>query len=119
MNINQEKIRSVVNDYVNGYLKAERSQMEKSFFIDANIYSSENGTLEKMQVKDWYLNLDERKKKNDLRQAKLDILSLDIEGVAAVAKISLTFESFKFFDFLSLLKLNNEWKIVGKIYSKN
>lgn len=44
------------------------------------------------------------------------IVSLDITNDAATVKLEDEFGSMKFTDYLSLLKIAGEWKIVSKLY---
>jgi len=47
----------------------------------------------------------------------LSITSVDITGDAASVKVVEVYDQSKYIDYLSLLKLNGEWKIVNKIYT--
>lgn len=44
------------------------------------------------------------------------IESIDITGNAAIAKIVLDYPTVKFTDYMTLLKIDGEWKIVNKSY---
>ncbi|HMU32620.1 MAG TPA: nuclear transport factor 2 family protein [Pyrinomonadaceae bacterium] len=44
------------------------------------------------------------------------IESIDIAGNAAIAKIVLDYPTVKFTDYMTLLKIDGEWKIVNKSY---
>ncbi len=52
-------------------------------------------------------------KKND-RTCR--ILSYDIDGTAAQAKVEIDFGTGMFHDYFNLLKIDGEWKIVSKIF---
>lgn len=54
---------------------------------------------------------DEEKRKDGRR-----IEAIDINGNAAVAKIVLDYPSVKFIDYMTLLKIDGEWKIVNKSF---
>ena len=45
------------------------------------------------------------------------ILSVDVTGDAAIGKIELDYPQAKLTDYMSLLKVDGEWKIVGKIFA--
>jgi len=49
---------------------------------------------------------------------KTRVTSIDISGNAANAKLEIEYPSFTFIDYMSLLKINGEWKIVSKIFYK-
>jgi hypothetical protein len=50
------------------------------------------------------------------RKSGRKIESVDINGNAAVAKIVLDYPTVKFVDYMTLLKINGEWKIVNKSF---
>lgn len=54
---------------------------------------------------------DEEKRKDHRR-----IEAIDITGNAAVARIVLDYPTVKFVDYMTLLKINGEWKIVNKSF---
>lgn len=52
----------------------------------------------------------------DKRKDRRKIEMIDIAGNAAVARIVLDYPSVKFVDFMTLLKIDGEWKIVNKTF---
>lgn len=48
----------------------------------------------------------------------IGIESLNIEGTAANAKIKIETETVILYDYMNMLKINGEWKIVSKIFSR-
>ena len=54
---------------------------------------------------------DEEQRKNGRK-----IEAIDVNGNAAVAKIILDYPTVKFVDYMTLLKINGEWKIVNKSF---
>lgn len=44
------------------------------------------------------------------------ISSVDVTGTAAVARVVLDYPNALFTDYLSLLKIEGEWKVVNKIF---
>ena len=110
-------IQETVKDYFQGYLKAEPETLLKAFHVEARLYSTDEGSLEKTEMADWLLNLRERREKGDIRQAEVRISGIDVTGDAAIAKTILRFSKFEFTDYLSLLQIQGTWKIVNKIYT--
>ena len=45
-------------------------------------------------------------------------MSYSYAGTAGTAVTEEEFDTFKYVDFLNLLKINNEWKIVSRVFSK-
>ncbi len=44
------------------------------------------------------------------------ITSIEYNGNAASARIEIDYETFRFIDYMNLLKIDGEWKIVSKIF---
>ena len=44
------------------------------------------------------------------------IVSVDVSGTAATAKIELDYPQTKFIDYMSLLKIKGEWRIAAKVF---
>ena len=49
---------------------------------------------------------------------KTRILSVKVQGNAAQAELEIEYDSFYFVDFMNLLKVDGEWKIVSKIFHR-
>ena len=116
MNEDKGNVKETIQKYVKGYLNAESDLIVEAFHSETRLYTVDDGKLEKTEMKDWLENIQVRKQKGDLRTAATEIVSIDITETAATAKITLTFLKFKFTDYLSLLLIAGQWKIVGKIY---
>lgn len=52
----------------------------------------------------------------DEAQRKRWIESIDVAGNAGVAKVILDYPTTRFVDYLSLLKIDGEWKIINKTF---
>ena len=113
----EQKIKETIQTYVDGYLNAEKKLVASAFFHETRLYSVDGGKIDKTEMSDWLKNIDERKARGDIRKGKLEIGLIDITDDTAVAKIFLQFEKRVFTDYLSLLQVNGNWMIVGKIYS--
>jgi len=58
-----------------------------------------------------YLNL------NEPIKTKTKIVAVNLVGDAANAQLELEYETFYFIDFMHLMNINGEWKIVSKTYT--
>ena len=57
------------------------------------------------------------KNSNGVKPARtIEIVSLNVEGTAAQAKIKIETDKVIMYDYMNLLKLGEEWKIVSKIW---
>ncbi len=113
----KNEIKQVVETYFKGYAQAEPELLEQAFHPETRLYSgSEDGSLDRTEMSAWLENVRGRKAKGDLRQGTLEIASIDVVGDAALAKAVISFPKLQFTDFLSLIRIGGQWKIVGKIY---
>lgn len=109
-------IEEVIQNYFQGYQHADTALIQKAFHSDTKLLSVDEGKLDVTEMKDWLKNLEDRKLSGDIRIGELKILALDVTDFAASAKIQITFPNRVFTDYLSLLKIDGRWQIVGKIY---
>lgn len=116
MSRDAESIEQVIHNYFRTYLNADPDGILDSFHEDTRLLTADNGRLEKTEMSDWIENLKQRRAKGDIRSAKTEIIGIEHVGDMAFVKASLQFDTFVFSDYLSLLKIDGFWKIVGKIY---
>lgn len=109
-------IEIVIQDYFEGYQKADVGLIQKAFHQDTRLLSIDEGKLDVTEMKDWIKNLEDRHLRGDIRKGRLTITSIDVTNDTAVAKLKIRFEAFEFTDYLSLLKIEGKWLVVGKIY---
>jgi hypothetical protein len=110
-------IEQVIQNYFQGYQLAETSLIKKAFHSETRLLSVDNNQLDVTEMKDWLTGLEKRKLDGDIRKGELKVLSIDQSGDSAVVKLSIKFPKFSFIDYLSLLRIDEKWLIVGKIYS--
>jgi hypothetical protein len=83
------------------------------------MYSVRDGALAQRRLDEWLTAIAERApdppKPDDVRRR---IVSVDVTGDAAMAKLELGYPEATVTDYMSLLKLNGEWVIVGKIFDR-
>jgi len=109
-------IEQTIQNYFKGYQIAEAELIKKSFHEDVKLLSTTEGRLEITTLRDWLENLENRKLAGDIRIGELKIESIDQTVDTASVKLKIIFPHAEFTDYLSLLKLEGNWVIVGKIY---
>lgn len=109
-------IEAVIQDYFEGYQKADVTLIKNVFHPNVRLLSVDQGKLDVTEMNDWLRNLEDRHDRGDIRQGKLTIVSIDQTNETAVVKLKIQFEAFAFTDYLSLLNVKGKWIIVGKIY---
>lgn len=115
----------IEKSYFNGaFNEQDTKSMKEGFHPDFAIFSPNGTELKKYPITEWVASTERWKAspEYDKERAKADckIVSLDVTGVCASAKIEIR-ENGKLLwtDYLSLLKFENGWKIVTKVYNEH
>ena len=112
---NKEGVKATAMDYIEGTANGEIERIRRAFHKDAALYAVNNdGSLRRIPI-DQYIGYFKEGQKND-RQGK--IVSMDIVNDAANVKIEILSGQWKFTDYLLLLKLDGQWKIINKSYTR-
>lgn len=108
--------------YFNGaFNDLDTVSMRKGFHPDFAIFSANGNEISRYPIDEWIKGIEKMKKdpKFDRSRAKADckIVSLDVTEGCAAAKIEISKNGrLVFTDYLSLLKFDEGWKIVAKVY---
>jgi len=108
-------IRQAVQYYIDGHATGQREVMEQAFHESARLQSIRDGAVNVWPIED-YLAGSRGQPAADESERRRRVVSIDYHGTAAVAKIELDYPSVVFTDYMHLLKIGDEWKIVNKIY---
>ena len=108
--------------YFNGaFNDLDTESMRKGFHPDFAIFSAKGNDIGRYPIDAWIKSTEKRKQDPnfDKAQAKMDckIASLDVTEGCAAAKIEISKNGkMVYTDYLSLLKFEDGWKIVAKVY---
>jgi putative lumazine-binding protein len=110
-------IREVVQLYFDGIIKYDEDSLRKAFHPQANIIgTTDAGQADWEPFQQWVLYT--RGEAPDSTGRLNRIISIDITGRAAIAKTDLDWPHVHYVDYLSLLKIEGEWRIVNKIWNR-
>jgi uncharacterized protein (DUF2164 family) len=110
----EELITQTVNDYLEGGTNGEVERFKKAFFSDAIQKSVGKTGVTGMTVD----ALASKIKPNQKMERTTKIVSWSYAGTAATAVTETEYPTSKIIDLLNLLKVNDEWKIVSRVYSR-
>ncbi len=114
----KEAVKVPLENYIKAHATGDPEFARKAFHTEGNMIWIRDGKFA-MDNLDAFIKraftgkpaADEEKRKDHRR-----IEAVDITGNAAVARIVLDYPSVKFVDYMTLLKINGEWKIVNKSF---
>jgi hypothetical protein len=114
MRSDEDDIRAVVAEYVEGMVGADPERMRQAFHPRACVIGNFQGEMEWSTLEDFIAAVNDEGASSAPPQWK--VCSIDVEGDAASAKLEDTFAGMRFVDYLSLLKTPDGWRIVNKLY---
>lgn len=126
-NIQREQIDKTIRAYFEGYMTGNLEKLALAFdTTSANLYAikveeGKSSTIaHKLNevVKRWVKNVQNKPyTEADIKQSYYKILLLDVsDDKAAIAKIEIKLGQKRYIDYLSLYKINEQWKIISKTF---
>lgn len=111
----KEQITETLLHYIEGTADGSPERIKKAFHKDLNLYSIANDTLSITSGKKYIGYFKEGEKRNRIGK----IISIDVVNNAAMAKVEIDFPKGKrlYTDYMMLLKVKGEWKIIHKSYT--
>jgi hypothetical protein len=115
-NTEEAAARVPLENYFKGHATGDGAFMRQAFHPDAKICSNTAaGVLACLTAEEFAARFT-GKAPADEAQRKRTIERLDVTGDAAFAKLILDYPAVKFTDYMTLMKVNGEWKIMHKVY---
>ena len=112
-----EAVRQTVEDYLVGSYEGDVERLSKAFHAKASVIGNFGSKLTWMNLEDFLNWVKTSPKASDSDQPyDMSLVSLDVTGDAASAKVDDMFMGLKFTDYLSLVKVDGAWVIVNKTY---
>jgi len=112
-NADEQAVRACLENYMSG----DGDKVEKAFHPSATMkyVDAQNGEFKDVPIADYISRVKANPAKQD---RKIEIVALNIEGDAANGKIKIETDKAILYDYMNMLKVNGEWKIVSKIFSR-
>ncbi|MBA3351031.1 MAG: nuclear transport factor 2 family protein [Blastocatellia bacterium] len=111
----KDAARVPLENYIKGHATGDGEYMRKAFHTEGNLIFIREGKFSTRSFAE-YIGGFTGKPPADEAQRKRSIESIDVSGNAGVGKIILDYPTTRFVDYMSLLKIDGEWKIVTKIF---
>lgn len=111
----KEAVRVPLDNYLKGHATGDGEYFKKAFHTEGNLIFIREGKYTTRSFAD-YIAGASGKPAADEAKRKRWIESVDVSGNAATAKIILDYPTVRFVDYMSLLKINGEWKIINKSF---
>ncbi len=108
-----ERIEITLNYYLTGLVNNDAKTLTKAFHPTATMKWIGKDYKEVNAIKGLTEGMDGSPLKEKI---KTRVVSVNIAGNAASAQLEIQFPTFTYVDFMHVLKVDSEWKIVSKIF---
>ncbi len=107
-------VEKTLNYYLDGGTNRDFDLLKKAFHTTATMRYIRDGYQEVNAL----AFFESRMKPGPKSDRQTNIAYINISGVAANAKLEIVYPDYTFIDYMNLLKIDGEWKIVSKIFYK-
>ena len=112
-------IRQTVQYYFDGGKTRDTLTLRKAFHPDARMLFARDGKLVVVPIGEYITRVgSEPRKPGEVDSTERKVVSVDVVGDAAVAKLQLKRPTAVLIDYMSLLKVDGRWLIVNKIFTR-
>lgn len=111
----KDAVRVPLDNYLKGHATGDGEFMKKAFHTEGNLTFIRDGKFNTRSFAEYIAGFS-GKPAADESKRKRWIESIDVSGNAATAKLILDYPTVRFVDFMTLLKIDGQWKIVNKAF---
>ncbi|MGQ0650390.1 MAG: nuclear transport factor 2 family protein [Gemmatimonadaceae bacterium] len=111
----EREVRSALEHYLAGHATGDGAHYRLVFHPDSKLYFNRDGKFSTRTAEE-YISGASGKPAPDEAQRKRRIVSVDVVGDAAQAKIELDYPTTFFTDYFNLLRVDGKWMIVNKTF---
>jgi Putative lumazine-binding len=105
-----------LQNYVRAHETGNPELIRQAFTKDAKVIGYMGGKLISWSTEEYAARFSGKPAEDESKRVR-DVKLLSIAGDAAVGKVTLDYPTVKFVDFMSLLKIEGQWKIVNKSFN--
>ncbi len=112
----EAQVRAVVERYLHGLKFNNVKDFEAAFWPEARLFFvKKDGSIGQLTQQEWYRMFAGAEGKEE--EGTLTILAVDVTDNAASVKVIETYATSVYVDYLNMLHIGGEWRIVNKIYT--
>ena len=114
----EQAIKDTIQTYFDSMFESSSEKVHSAFHPNAKITGEINGELHEMSVVDFagFVESQQPSPREKGENARLEVVSLDVAGKTAVARVRDDYLGMTFLDTLSLLNTDGQWRIYNKLF---
>lgn len=106
-------VEQTVSYYLDGGTNNDFETLKKAFHKNATMKFVRNGEYIEVNALEFFKK---GMKPGPKSNRKTNISYINVTGNVASAKLEIEYETFSFIDYMNLIKVDGEWKVVSKIF---
>jgi len=112
------EVSAVLQTYFDGLYESDTAKLGRALHPRALYASATEGKLLHLTMEEYFPIVDKRPSPASRREARRDkVLSIEFAGpVTAFARVECAIGPKHFTDFLTLVRLDGEWRILSKVF---
>lgn len=108
-------VRIPLEAYLRGHATGDKEAFRRAFWPEARLWWVRDGQL-MTRTSEEYITGGSGRPAADEAQRKRRIVSVHVAGNAAIGIIELDYPATRFIDYMALLKVGDEWRIINKSF---
>ena len=117
---NEAAVRQAVQHYFDGGRNRDSVALRKAFHPEARMLFARDGKLVLVPIGDYIARVAaDRLEPGEVDSTVRRVVSVDVVGDAAIAKLELKRPDALLTDYMSLLEVDGRWVIVNKIFTRD
>jgi hypothetical protein len=108
-------IAKTIHLYFEGMMERDRSKLDQAFDPSTRLIGYRGDKFTVTPYEEWASGTAKGEKRNPA-DFKNNLIDIEIKGYTAVAKTELFWPGIYYYDFLTLIKVDRQWKIVHKTW---
>ncbi len=113
----REAIAATVQLYFDGMMERNREKLDLAFIPEARLIGYRGEDLTITSYETWATATSKGEPRNP-NLHKNELVSIRVQGNTAIAETELYWPGIYYYDFLTLVKIGDAWKIVNKSWSE-
>lgn len=109
-------IRRTLQHYLRAHITGDSEHLKKAFHDDAELVFVREGKLAHMSMSEYAARFSGKPAEDEANRRR-EIVSIEIDGTAAMARLAFDYPTTLTTDFILLLKLDGDWRIVSKSFN--
>lgn len=110
-------VRKPLEAYLQGHATGDGAHMRQAFLPTAHIEGIRDGKFLSWTADEYIAGFKGQPPTDEARRKRW-IDTIDVSGNAAMARVTLDYPSGTFTDYFVLLKVDGEWKIANKVWTR-